>query len=157
MKSGSNSKFTPAGYINTAQFIKNAGEKSAWTFEVGHNAANRQDFGVHDNEEGGGFGFGVGYRRYLNEGLKGFYAEANLETWLLDIDWLDRNPIENGKTEITVLQPTFGVGYQFRSKSENWAATAGATFGREWNVKTEGEEVGQGGISLLVFSISRRL
>ena len=150
----------PAGYINTAQFVLGSGEQSAWTFEAGYNKANRQDFGVHDNEEGGGLGLGAGYRRYFNPGMQGFYAEAILETWFLEIDWLDNCntcDVIPQTTNITVLQPTLGVGYQFLSKSENWAATLGATFGREWNVKTKGEEVGQGGISLLVFSVTRRL
>lgn len=148
----------PAGYINTAQFILGTGEQSAWMFEAGYNKANRQDFGVHDNEEGGGIGLGAGYRGYLKEGKRGFYAEANLETWFLTIDWIDY-PLAGtsvDETKITVLQPTLGIGYQFRSASENWAATIGATLGREWNMKTKGEEVGQGGISLLTFSISKR-
>lgn len=150
----------PAGYITTAQFILNSGEKSAWTFEAGYNTANRQDFGEHDNEEGGGLGLGAGYRRYFKDGKKGCYVEANLETWFLAIDWLDNCNVCGvipQTTNITVLQPTIGVGYQFRSKSEKWAATIGATFGREWNVKTKGEEVGQGGISLLAISVTRRL
>jgi len=150
----------PAGYINTAQFILDSGETSAWTFEAGYNTTNRQDFGKHDNEKGGGFGLGAGYRQYFKESMKGFYAEANLETWFLDIDWRDVLPTDGvvfGETKITVLQPTLGLGYQFRSKSEKWTATIGATFGREWNVKTKGEELGQGGISLLSFSVLRRL
>jgi len=147
-----------------------SGEKTAWIVEAGHNTANRQDFGEHDNEEGGGFGLGAGYRRYFKEGMKGFYVEANLETWFLEIYWRQFQPyidlicitgpcgfFANGNSKITVLQPTLGVGYQFRSKSEKWAATIGATFGQEWNVKTKGEEVGQGGISLLTFSVTRRL
>ena len=150
-----------------------SGEKTAWIVEAGHNTANRQDFGEHDNEEGGGFGLGAGYRRYFKEGMKGFYVEANLETWFLEIYWsepfdssvldiiCDPDPCifppDKGITNITVLQPTLGVGYQFRSKSEKWAATIGATFGQEWNVKTKDEEVGQGGISLLTFSVTRRL
>ena len=147
----------PAGYISTAQFVLGVGEKSVWTFEAGYNTTNRQSFGEHGNEEGGGFGLGSGYRRYLKEGMKGFYVEGNLEMWFLKIDWLDEEPNDLllfGKSKITVLQPTFGVGYQFRSESEKWAATIGATFGREWNVKTKGEEVGQGGISLLSFSVT---
>lgn len=148
----------PAGVMSTLQHTSFTSDTRAWSIKLGYNTADRQDFGVHDNEEGGGYGFGTDFRRYLKPGHKGFYGEVGLEFWFLKIRWRDEAPTPlSGRTKIAVLQPTIGAGYQLRSKNENWAATLGVAFGREWNISTQGAEVGQGGISLLTFSVTRRL
>ena len=124
-------------------------------FEIGYNTARRQDFGKHDDERGGGLGIGTGYRVYFNSERKAWFAETNFEFWWMSIDWKDR-PGNSGTTDITIFQPTVGGGYLMRSKSEKWEATIGASFGREWNIKTVGDPVGEGGISLLTFSVTRK-
>ena len=152
----------PAGVISNLQVSIFSGEKSAWNIKAGYNLTDRKDFGEFDNEEGGGLGFGGDYRYYFKSGNKGFYAEAGVELWFMKIDWLSRSddiaiPDITGQTDITVLQPTIGVGYQLRSQNNNWAATLGLTVGREVNIKTKGESVGQGGITIGTISITRRL
>jgi len=152
----------PAGYIVSAKAAK-VGRTNEWNVQTGYNFARRQDFGRHDNEEGGGPGLGIGYRKYLSSSAKGIYLGANMDVWLLRIDWRDRittfpaPAFDTGTTHITVLQPTVGAGYQYLSVSGLWSASAGVAFGREWNIITNGEPVGQGGISLLVFTMNRKL
>jgi hypothetical protein len=155
----------PAGKITTIQYGSSSETGWTWTAEAGYNFARRQGFGLHDNEEGGGPGLGLGLRKYFTKPNSGFYAEANNQLWFMEINWMDNfdcppnaDCIPNvGRTRISVLQPTLGAGYAFRSKSEKWAALIGLAFGQEFNIKTKGDAVGEGGISLLTFSITRRL
>lgn len=152
----------PAGFIISAKATK-LGQTDEWNVQAGYNLARRQDFGRHDNEEGGGPGLGIGYRKYFKDNARGIYLSANIDLWLLKIDWKDQITtfpapgFDTGTTHITVLQPTIGAGYQYLSASALWSASAGVAFGREWNIITNGEPVGEGGISLLVLSISRKL
>jgi hypothetical protein len=60
-------------------------------------------------------------------------------------------------TNLTILQPTFGAGYELRSKSEKWAILGGLSYGHEWNIRREGLEVGERSMGMLTFSIARRL
>jgi hypothetical protein len=155
----------PAGKITTIQYGSFSETGWTWTAEAGYNFARRQDFGLHDNEEGGGPGLGLGLRKYFTKPNSGFYVEANNQLWFLEIEWSDDNPDcpvcrffrPYGVSRIIILQPTLGAGYAFRSKSEKWAALIGLAFGQEFNIKTKGDAVGEGGISLLTFSITRRL
>ena len=117
--------------------------------KFGYNNAQRQDFGKHDNEEGGGFGGGLAYRYYLKENHAGWFAEARTNIWNLEIDWRDNTPAASGTTDITVFQPTLGFGYDFLLKNEKIKLAIMAGFGYEINVKTVGQEVGEGGISLI--------
>ena len=162
---GLRAELYPAGVITNAQITLLSEVRSAWNFKIGYNDTNRRDWGEHDSEEGGGFGFGTDFRRYFKPSSgKGLYAEAGFELWWMEIDWTtlpdpsigSRFPML-GQTNITVLQPTIGVGYQFLTKNEKWSATVGLTIGREINIRTKGEEVGQGGISILSASVMRRL
>ena len=61
---------------------------------------------------------------------------------------------QSGKTDITVLQPTIQLAYIFLKN--DWLFTPHLAFGFEINVKTEGEEVGEGAILLGGISIGRR-
>lgn len=61
-----------------------------------------------------------------------------------------------GTTDITVLQPTFEVGYRQRL-ARNVFASVYAGFGREINVVTQGDPVGQGGISFAGITLCYRL
>ncbi|MCE7993201.1 MAG: hypothetical protein HEP71_14540 [Roseivirga sp.] len=72
--------------------------------------------------------------------------------WFLDIDWRDNTPVAAGNTDISVLQPTLGLGYDFPLKNERIKLGLLVAFGYEVNVVTSGKEVGQGGISLLGLS-----
>jgi len=125
---------------------------------AGYNNAQRQDFREHDDEQGGGPGISAGYRYYFSKSkLEGLFIAARVGWWFMNIDWQEtRNGIEqNGSTFITVLQPTFALGYQ-HVFNDQWGIGVSGAAGIEWNVISNGEDVGQGGISILFLSLSRR-
>lgn len=114
---------------------------------LGYNIARRGDFGEHDNEEGGGPGFSVGYRYHFKDNLEDLFIGARTDIWFLDIDWRDDQPLRTGSTDITIIQPTLETGYDLLKRSD-WTLAPTVSFGYEFNIKTEGEEVGEGAILL---------
>ena len=54
-----------------------------------------------------------------------------------------------GNTDITVLQPTVAAGYDFLLKGEKIKLGVFVAAGYEVNIVTSGEEVGEGGISII--------
>jgi len=149
-------QFYPAGTIINLKADWTVSDKSMLIGKIGYNMAMRQDFGKHDNEEGGGLGFTAAYKRYLKPGYSGWFIEARAGMWFLDIDWLDNSPQRSGNTNISVFQPTVGVGYDFLLQ-KNVKIGLIAAFGYEVNVATKGEPVGEGGISLIGISFSQKL
>ncbi|MBO6523262.1 MAG: hypothetical protein JJ971_05505 [Balneolaceae bacterium] len=154
----------PAGVVPGLRFDLGISETLTLTSRIGYNFTDRRDWGEHDNEEGGGPGFSLGFERtgFLTEKLS-VYARTDL--WFMDIDWRDTQyicpvapPCGNiesaGATNITVLQPTLGIGYSF-PLSGNYFVKPSLSFGYEINVKTDGEDVGQGPILLAGFQLGR--
>lgn len=142
----------PAGTIFNVKSAWAVSPKSELIGKLGYNIAQRENFGKHDSEEGNGPGFTFAYKRYLRTGFRGWYAEGRMGMWFLDIDWRDNTPAASGNTDISVLQPTLGIGYDFPLKNERIKLGLLVAFGYEVNIVTSGEEVGQGGISLLGLS-----
>jgi len=147
----------PAGIITQLRVGFQASPKSELIGSLGYNIAGRQDFGVHDNEEGGGLGYALAYKQYFKEGLKAWFVEAQTSFWQMDIDWTDNNPSNSGSTYITVFQPTIGFGYDFQLKGDRLKISLKAAFGSEININTQGEDVGEGGISLFGASLAYNL
>lgn len=143
----------PAGTIINIESSWAVSPTALLTGKLGYNIARRQDFGEHDKEEGGGPGFTAAYKRYLKADKSGWFIERRLGFWFLDIDWQDNTPLRTGNTDITVLQPTLGAGYDFILNQSRLKLGLFAAFGYEANIITSGEEVGQGGISLIGISI----
>ena len=141
----------PAGVIPGLHVQLPQDELSAITLRAAHNFSDREDYGEFDDEEGGGFGGGVGYRRYLEPGREGWLWGGRVDVWALEIDWEDQGgtPMAtSGTTDIVVLQPTVEGGYGFRL-SEGLRLEATLGLGAEINVDTDGEDVGEGAILLL--------
>ncbi len=156
---GAEVQFYPAGFIMAARSMYKVSNHGNLVFRVGYNLAKRQNFGEHDNEEGGGPGLSVGYRYYFGEAQRGFFLAARTGFWFMNIDWWDEvnaGQKEEGKTFIAVVQPTIAGGYQYVLPNERWAFGISAAFGIEWNVVTDGSKVGQGGISILFLSATKR-
>lgn len=151
----------PAGQMYLLRGEKLISPKSAIGIYAGYNKADREDFGEHQNEEGGGFGAGLVYKRYIVKDSSGFYVGLENFIWTLEIDWADTAPDNafslTGSTDILVLQPAFNFGYKYVPESAKWFAEVGFAFGTEINVKTKGSEVGQGGISMVTASLGFRL
>ncbi len=128
------------------------------TSRIGYNFTDRRDWGEHENEEGGGPGFSLGIekRSFLASNLS---VNLRADLWFMDIDWRDPAsgsalcgalpcPYETGTTEITVFQPTIGLGYQLPIPGK-LGIKPSLSFGYEINVETKGEDVGEGAILLL--------
>jgi len=150
---GFEAQWYPAGYqlMLTSEF--GITSKDAIHLKAGYNIARRQDFSPYnDLENGGGFGFTVGYRRYFSENLQGFYVGARTDMWWLTIDWEDGLTTPSptmGTTKITVFQPTAEVGYLYNFEDSPFSVGANLAAGYEINIVTRGAEVGQGAIGLL--------
>ena len=123
-------------------------------FRIGYNFINHRDQGVQANEEGGGYGFTLGYRYYLNLPNDRFFIGVRSDFWFNEIIWQDENS-GSGTTNIVVLQPTVNCGYVFLIK-ENWTITPTLAFGWEMNIFKRGEPVGQGAILLIGLNLSHR-
>ncbi|GAB5407640.1 MAG: hypothetical protein BalsKO_00050 [Balneolaceae bacterium] len=151
----------PAGIIPGIRFDVEITQNLNLNSRVGYNFTDRRDWGKHDNEQGGGVGFGLGIER------TGFHTKnlsLNLRTdlWLLDIDWRNSELycnvigsfgpctelISTGKSKVTILQPTIGLAYTL-PVSDRFFLKPSLSFGYEINVKTDGEEVGEGAILLV--------
>lgn len=111
---------------------------------AGFNLTRRQDFGKHDDERGGGFGAGATWWHTTPLRLAGLRLGLRVDVWQLGIDWEDRG-VRSGSTDITVVQPSLRAAWHVPSTP--LAITA--ALGVEMNVRTDGEDVGEGPIGLL--------
>lgn len=151
---GAEAQVYPAGIILGVRGGVDLGNQQELNVRLVYNITDRQDFGKHDNEEGEGPGFGVGYRYYLLNKLEGFFIGGRADLFFLEIDWRDDNPLREGRTDIIVLQPTAEVGYDLLKNNPAWSLFPTLSFGVEINVDTDGEPVGEGAILLGGLNVS---
>lgn len=126
---------------------------------LGYNLLDHQDFGEHDDEIGGGFGFTLGYRYFFKSDHRKWFLGARADIWFNEVDWKDNINTPNevqGTTNVTVLQPTLIGGYYW-ALNEHFAITPTLAAGAEINIVTEGAEVGQGPILLWGINLTYRL
>jgi len=119
------------------------------------NLTDRQGYGEHDNEEGDGAGFGVGWRKYQHNDKSGWLWGLRADLWSLNIDWRqDSGPgaPRSGSTDVLVLQPTIEGGYSWLLGDGTWSFDLSSGLGAEINLDEDGEAVGDGVIFLLGFS-----
>jgi len=147
----------PTGLIPGLRFEKPFNEKNAVHLRLGYNWIRHGSLGVHDDERGDGFGFSVGYKRYLKPEYRSWYLGIKNDFWFNELDWEDLDAFGSvtGTTRITVVQPTLEAGYLFLLKND-WIFSPSIAFGFEVNVRTQGAEVGEGAILLLGFNLGRR-
>lgn len=150
----------PAGQIGVVQGAWPVASQHLVGLHAGYNRTRRQDFGKHDDECGGGPGFGGRWRYFLNDQQTGFHAGTRLDVWFLEIDWREDDParlVREGTTDITVVQPTAQVGYGWLIANDRLTVDATISLGVEINVRTDGDPVGEGAILLGGLSLSYRL
>ena len=147
----------PVGYmtmITSNIFIK---EDLALRFRLGGNFADREDFsGFNDDEVADGFGGSVGLVKYIPYWKGNFIFGASLDTWNMWTDWKDGlntpNPT-SGTTYNLVIQPWVNAGYLY-NLSNKWNTGISIGLGREINVITRGENVGEGWMGIATFSLN---
>ena len=152
---GAELQFYPAGYMPTITanfFVK---EHLAIRVRVGGNFADRSDFSIYNDEEKAkGFGGTIGVQRYFPYWKGNFIVGIYVDGWNMWTDWKDNvdsvHP-QSGTTYNFVIQPWINAGYLFQV-TKQW--NAGMTFGvgREFNVITHGENVGEGWMGILALS-----
>lgn len=146
----------PTGFIPGVRFSYGISDYSDLNFRLATNIADREDNGEHDLEEGDGPGFSMGWRRYYQTTHLGWFWGLRADVWFLEIDWEDHvNRQAQGRTDITVFQPTAEAGYRFDLGS-GWTFTPALALGFEINVETDGEDVGEGAILLGGLSLTYR-
>ncbi|WP_395043338.1 hypothetical protein [Flavobacterium sp.] len=132
----------------------------ALRFRIGANIADRKDnSNFNDYEEASGFGASFGVVKYLPNGNGNFIFGATLDTWNMWTNWKDNlntaMPTQ-GKTYTLVIQPWINAGYLYNfSDKINGGLSLG--FGREINVITNGERVGEGFMGIATVSINYKL
>ena len=148
----------PTGVIPGIHLEWGVGSQDGLLARIGYNVVRHRDLGVHGDERGGGFGFTLGYRRYFKENRNGFFLGAKSDLWFNKLEWKDNvNLITEvkGETDVTVLQPTAEAGYVMNFDG-GWIFVPSIAFGAEINIKTEGEDVGEGAVLLLGFTFGKR-
>lgn len=141
----------PVGQIVSAGLAWPLNPQTEWGAAVLYNRTQRGDVGRHEDESGDGFGLGVELSRFWTAAHHGWLYGARAELLKLDLDWKD--PGREGKSSITVIQPTLRFGYRTLPFYRGLSATVSANLGAEINVATRGEKVGEGPIGLLSFAL----
>ena len=140
----------PAGVIG---MVRGAVPLSgAWTLEAaaGANVTDRGDWGVHLRESGWGPGGGLGVRWAPRP--RGPWVGARAELWALAIDWADLPTQPQGITHVLVFQPGVRAGWRWRPAA--LLVDLMLAFGREINLRTSGQPVGEGWIALAGVSVA---
>jgi hypothetical protein len=138
------------GYIGALHLAYNFPIHHSFQVRVGYNKSNWKDLGLHQNEEGGGPGFSLGYRYYFLVRPHGFFLGARADLWKLSIDW--KQGVVTGTTKVTAIQPTVEIGYMMLINDMVFISPSIAA-GVQSNIKTEGQAVGDGAIFLAGLSI----
>ena len=144
----------PTGILPGLKAALGLGAHSALHLRVGANIFDHRDLGVQDMEEGSGFGFTLGYQYYFVEDHRKWFLGIRNDFWWNTVDW--ETDGVTGTTEIFVVQPTAIGGYAFSFADGKVIFEPALGFGYEVNVKTEGENTGEGAIGLAGFSLGYR-
>lgn len=136
----------PTGIIPGIRLEKYINARSSINLRLGYQIIDHRDLGVHDNEEGSGYGASIAYRRFFSSSNKGLSLALRTDLWFNEIDWQDE--LSSGTSNITVVQPTLMAEYSFRPNPKI-SITPSLSFGWEWNVSTDGEPTGEGAIVLV--------
>ncbi len=153
----------PEGIIPTLRFDYELQNNSYLNIRAGYNFTDREDWGKHDSEKGGGFGFGLGYE-YQSFFIENLSLMLGTDLYFMEIDWEDTRrqcgvvpPCTDiqtkNSTNITMLQPAIGLAYQL-NLNKHVSLKPNFSFGYEFNLITKGEPVGEGSIILVGLNLS---
>lgn len=107
----------------------------------------RDMYGVHDDENGVGYGTGLGYRYYFKHRKRGWYTELRADVWRIEVEWIEReNQVKKtGITNIIDFQPAILFGYAFHL-SRNLRLATTFSIGDQIHIYTKGEELSSFGV-----------
>jgi len=148
----------PTGLLPGIRLEKGFKEKNAVSLRLGYNVVDHRDLGVKDKEEGGGFGFSFGYKRYLKTDFEKLFFGIRNDVWFNEIEWIDNIETvaeETGTADIIVVQPTVEAGYLWAFRKD-WIFAPTISLGYEINVKETGGDVGEGAIFLIGVNLGKR-
>lgn len=148
----------PTGLIPGFRIEKSLSAKSTLHLRLAYQFIDHRDLGVHQNEEGSGFGFTLGFNKFLKHYYEKWHFGIRNDIWFNTIDWessIGTAPVPFGTTDIIVVQPTAQIGYLF-DFNKSWFITPTVSFGYEVNVRTEGEPTGEGAILLIGINVGKR-
>lgn len=139
----------PAGFIITGTFNQSINQRSSLLYRAGVNIADRKDFSPFNNHESGtGVGGSFGYIRqfYLTHGY--LMAGIHTDVWNMWINWQNNNA--RGTSYTLVFQPWVEFGYVYPIPKKRVEIGISTGFGREINVITKGNKVGEGWMNSLL-------
>ncbi len=151
----------PAGQTAVVQLNLPLESRYEAGFHAGYNRTRRRDWGVHDDERGGGPGLGLSLKRFVRPESEDWFYGLRIDLWSLAIDWYDTEPEcsgaasecrLSGDSRILVFQPTVEAGYRIFARGLK--VDLALSFGREINVQTRGLPVGEGIILLAGASVT---
>ncbi|MCB9252043.1 MAG: hypothetical protein H6605_06220 [Flavobacteriales bacterium] len=151
----------PAGIIPTLTADLYFRNQLAVRLRAGGNFANRQDWSPYnDRETAKGYGGSLGLVSYHPYKLGHFTAGATIDIWSMWTHWKDKidgSDPQEGDTYTLVFQPWINVGYLFniRNTRINLGTTLG--MGREFNIVTKGDRVGEGWMNSITLTVKYTL
>lgn len=151
---GADYQLYPSGAMSSLHVAFNSRFHHAVFGNIGYNKLNRNDDGEKDSEKGSGWGGTIGYRYYFRPHPHKFFIGVKTNVWRMNIDWVQG--AQTGKTTTWTLQPAFEIGYTFIINDQAFITPA-ISNGVGINIKTEGDKVGQGFITLIGISAGFRL
>jgi len=139
----------PTGILPGVRIEKNFAERHAVHVRIGANIFNHRSMGKHFKEEGSGYGFTLGYKRYFQPMHERWFLGIRNDIWFNKVDWIQDigTPPYAGTTTITVIQPTAEAGFTFVKNKFYFSPSL--AFGFEINTHTIGSPTGEGAIVLL--------
>lgn len=151
---GGSFEWYPSGTVYGLHAAFNSRQHHSIHFKLGYNKTNRKDDGENDNEKGNGLGGTLGYRYYFKPFPHKFFIGARSDIWRMSIDWTKE--MQSGTTNTWTVVPAFEIGYTFFINDQAFL-TPSISNGAEINLKTDGQKVGQGFITLIGISAGVRL
>lgn len=134
------------GVVLDARLMSPWEENTSWSVYAGYNYVDRGDHGKHDDETGGGPGVGIGARHYEHKDFTGKAYGLRFDLWMLGIDWEEAGV--KGSSDTLTFQPTLDIGYAWRV-NDALRVEGMVSVGAQWNVSTDGEDVGEGPTGLI--------
>lgn len=153
---GGEFQWYPSGTIIGLHLALNAIEHHSVHFRIGHNNADYKSWAKHDEEKGGGWGGGVGYRYYFKPFPYRFFIGIRNDVWRLKIDWKNTNPQASGVSKTWAMLPAIELGHFFWINNQGFI-TPSVSAGYLVTLKTDGAETGNGFTTLLGISAGLRL